>query len=212
VSACVIGTSWSAPGNQLVVADHRDQPRGRSRPAQRPVVEAGAAAESNPGEVHRQRRNQDHRRGGDRFDAQPRRLGLAQPEAGVDQATGAVLAPLQWQGDPRLVLAGDGQQNPPAEPGQRVEQRRRTGFGTHRHVGADGVPGAHQRGQMPAQRVGVRPALLGRGQPAGPQHRLPPFGLRHPIHEHTMTSERRTFCDLPTSRGRKPGMTLWCER
>jgi hypothetical protein len=47
--------------------------------------------------------------------------------------------------------------------------------------------------------------LLERRQATGTQHHRPHIGLRHPLHEHTMTSQRPAFEDMPASGGCKTG-------
>ena len=119
MSAWVIRTSCALgrnPVDELVVADHRDQPRRRVGQRQRAVVEARAAPQPNTGTIDRQRRHEHDGRVGHRLGGQPRLGRLEQTEPRRDEPAGSVLAPLQRLRDAVGVDASDREQHAGVEP------------------------------------------------------------------------------------------------
>ena len=164
--------------DELVVAHHGDQPGRRVGQRKRAVVETGAAAQSDPGAVHRERGHQHHRRRRDRVGGQPRGGRLAQPERRLDQRARPVLAPLQRLRRAGGVVAGDGQQHRARRAASARRQLDRTGFGPDRDIGAHGSTVGDHRGQVrTARRASASCTSAAVHATASRQDRSAHFGL-----------------------------------
>ncbi len=155
--------------DQLVVANHRDQRCARRGELEAAVVETRAAAQPHAATVDGQCGNQDHGGSAYRVGRLPWRGGFEQAERGFYQLTRSISAPLQRQRSVLKAAARHREQDLDPVVGQRVDQRQRSGFGTHRDVGADRRAGWGQRACVLGEVVRFVLACLCTQRPAGSQ-------------------------------------------
>jgi UTP--glucose-1-phosphate uridylyltransferase len=174
---------------QFLVADHGDQQRPGSAQRQCPVVEPAAPAQPRSVPVDGQRGDQNDVGLGDRRSRQPGPRRFQQPEAGRDQLTGPVLAPLQRN---RVVVgrgARDRQQHPVRVPREDVQHLDGSRLGPDGNVGADRA--AHpQRVDVPGQRGGLPGVVIIRLRSTRRQQPFSQCGLargRHGVNDMVST-------------------------